>query len=297
MNTQFLAQSKIEIQDSSPKISHNAFKRGSISIFGNNPHISGGSPVISNNNIIGTTSYGSGITISGNNNASISSNLINGWDNGITTSNLFYASSSFPLIERNLITNNSCAIKIDLLIRDWVGNNFPIIKGNTISQNSAGICLICNWQDDGNPDDFLVPTVILNNNIQDNSGSNVIGACTLDVNNNWWGTTDASLIGQTVSANYMYIPYLTAPNALAPTQDYNPNPTLISATTSTLTQSPVPSLLPSQNIIPQQYGGQLTPKADFTLVAIVAVFVALAAVVLVVVMFRRLYRKDRGVCA
>jgi len=294
--------SKIEIQDASPKISHNAFSRGSILVAGSNPHISGGSPVISNNNIVGITGIGSGITITGNNNATVSGNVIAGWGNGVVAGNLFYATSSFPLIERNLITNNSCAVKIDLLMRDWVGNNFPVIRENTISKNSQGICVVCNWQRDGNPDEFLIPTVISNNNIQDNGGSNLIGACIVDAIYNWWGTTHASSIAQTVSANYRFTPFLTAANARAPSQQYNPNPTLTAALalsgtpTPAQTSAPTPSqpsnlFSPSQSVIPQQDGGQPTQKGGFPVGTVVAVGVAVAAVVSVAVMLRKLFPK------
>jgi hypothetical protein len=287
--------SKIEIQDASPKIINDAFKRGSIAVIGNDPHISGGSPIISYNNIVGTTGNGSGISISGNNHATILNNLISGWNIGIATGNLVYAASSYPTIEKNVITNNSYAIKIDLSIQDYVGNNFPIIRDNTISQNAHGISVTCNWQADGNSDDYVVPTVITDNNILDNANNNLIGACTVEATGNWWGTTAVSSITDTISANYMFIPFLVMPNPHAPALDYNPNPSFASAYTPNPT-APISTSAPSrtpQNLIVQPNTENQPEKPGLAAGTIIAVAVALVAVAFVVLIVRRLYSKGK----
>ncbi len=308
-------QSKIEIVDASPKISNNIFKRGSIAVAGSNPHISGGSPIISGNSIVGTTSLGSGVSIAGNNYARVTGNLISGWANGVATGNAFYATASFPLVEGNLITNNTCAVKIDLLVKDWVGNNFPRIQNNTISGNGAGICIVCNWQAAGNPDEFQVPMAIMNNNIYGNGGSNLNGACVVDASFNWWGTADTAEIGQTVSANYKFAPFSTTPNRFAPGLDFNPEPALASAsaTAPPQTESPpapvttaeptapiepspswVPLGSPAQTlIIPQQSEEQAVQQGSFPTATVAAVAVVALVAVFAVFMLRRLYGTRR----
>ncbi len=291
---------KIETQDASPKIANNAFKRGSITVVGVNPHVSGSAPIIVDNNIVGTTSLGSGISIAGNNRATITGNVIAGWSDGILAGNAQYASDSYPKIERNLIVNNTHGIRIDISIKDSWGNSYPAIQGNTISQNLAGIRVTCIWEKSGNPDEFLVPAAIRNNNIYDNSDSNAVGDCILDVNNNWWGTTSTEQISQKVSSRYMFAPFLMTSYASAPSRDYNPNPRLSSAipvsTTAPTqaaqsTQPTNPQSTPS--FIPQPVDVQSNQDPKFPIVGVVAVVVAVVAVVLVVIVVMKLYRKGK----
>ncbi len=294
--------SKLEIKDASPKIVNNAFKGSSILVTGEDPHFIGGSPIITQNTLIGVTSTGRGISISGNNNASITDNRISNWGEGIATDNLYYANSSYPQITNNLLTNNTNAIKVELLMRDWVGNNFPIIIGNTIVENSIGVNIIVTWQADGDPDQFLVPTIIQDNNIYHNSGGNLIGQCKVDATNNYWGSSSMASINPTIAANYQFVPFLNAPNPYAPDLNYNPNPALISTsvpastTTPRITLSPAATptrypALPSQNLPLQNSGGSHSGEV-FPWATVAAVVVTLVIAVVVVVMLKSLFSKN-----
>jgi hypothetical protein len=285
---------KIEMQDSSPKIANNAFQRGSITIVGGNPHISGSASQILNNNIVGTTSLGSGISITGNNHVTISGNVIAGWSDGILAGNAQYSSDSHPKIERNLIVNNTHGIRIEICIRDTWGNNYPAIRENTIYKNFAGIRVACTWDKSGNPDEFLVPATISNNNIYDNSNNNVVGDCTLSINNNWWGTTNTQLISPTVSPRYMFSPFLTSSYASAPSQSYNPNPAFASAITFSSGDTSQPSNTQLQpSYIPQQENAQPNQKPAFPTTTVVAVALALIVVIVAVLAVWKIYGKSK----
>jgi parallel beta-helix repeat protein len=227
----------ISIINTSPKINNNVLintggQRG-IWIEG------AAAPIISNNNI---TSIFAGITISGllfsniSENPQISGNIISGCEVGIEV----YSGS--PIIEHNLIMNNNGnKINGNGGIRvDYVGTT-PIIRNNTIVKNSVGINVL----------DSASPTIEFNN-IYDNkehsiylysgSGSNV------NATYNWWGTTDASEINQTIYdfkvdfnlGTVTFVPFLTALNPEAPIEVSIPTAT----PSPTLTPAPFPSPIP-----------------------------------------------------
>jgi parallel beta-helix repeat protein len=119
----------ISITSVSPKISNNFIRDITASMTDSNVGIaiSGGSPVISGNHIIG------GVTVSGS--AVISDNIITG-GMGI------YSGS--PVISNNNISGGSSYFYIG---RDWerdydvvaIGSSSPVISGNNITGNSRGI--------------------------------------------------------------------------------------------------------------------------------------------------------------
>jgi parallel beta-helix repeat protein len=140
----------ISITGVSPKISNNSIRDITASMTDSNVGIiiSGGSPVISGNHIIG------GVTVSGEGSAVISDNIITG-GMGI------YAGS--PVISNNNISGGSSYFFIG---RDWernydviaIGSSSPIISGNNITGNSRGIGFYENAQ---------TSAVIFNNRIYD----------------------------------------------------------------------------------------------------------------------------------
>ncbi len=174
----------ISITHSSPKINNCTIIHGGDQ---RSIAIEGETPIISNNTITGTFA---GITVSSSMSSSggghITGNIISGCEIGIEV----YSGS--PIIERNLIINNngnimggSGGIRVD-----WSGTT-PIIRNNTIVKNSLAINII----NSASP-------IIEFNNIYDNNGYSVYlySGSGSDVNAtyNWWGTTDASAINQTI---------------------------------------------------------------------------------------------------
>jgi parallel beta-helix repeat protein len=169
----------------------------------------GGSPIISNSTIKDSFC---GITFSGNSQGVISDNVISSCSDGIEV----YSGS--PLIERNLIINNTGneingggGIRIDNI------GTTPIIRNNTITQNSVGINLIRSPQ-----------PIITNNNFISNqkyhiylySGSGETTTNDINATGNWWGTTNIQTINQTMRDNkndfnlgtVKFAPFLTSPN-------------------------------------------------------------------------------------
>ena len=105
------------------------------------------------------------------------------------------------------------------------------------------------------------PTALSNNNIYSNTLNVALTiADNVDAANNWWGTTDAQAINQTIYDNknsntlgrVNFVPFLSAPNPSAPSiqnvtitpfQTPTPPPT-------SPTQTPTPSEMPNQTPTP-----------------------------------------------
>ncbi len=229
----------ILVLDGSPIISNN-FQIG-ISAIGGNPAISGntnasfyivGSPVITNNTII------AGIQIKGGN-ALISNNVISGsFDAGCIG-----IDAGNPTIEGNLIMNTykgGVGIEISSYAK-------PIIQYNTIANCSNGITTST-----GN----LLLTLKYNN-FQNISGYTIYWSASsnLDATNNWWGTTDVSVINQSIHdfkndfnlGTVSFVPFLTSPNSQAPAIP-NATPSPIQTATPPQSQSPSSSLTPSPSV-------------------------------------------------
>jgi hypothetical protein len=212
--------------DTSPLISNNIITSG-ISV-------EEGMPTISNNTIYGGISVADGVTptiksntILGNginlsiSNETVLDNTISGCSVAIT------ADIDAPppdwinctsLIEGNLIVNNTNGINIIGIQGTTVDS--PLIQNNTITNNTIGIYL--GWERFSG-----VAPAILNNNIYNNRNYNVeesVPNNDINATYNWWGTTDASAINQTIYdfkndfnlGVVSFVPFLTAPNPLAP---------------------------------------------------------------------------------
>ena len=180
--------------------------------------VSGGSsssdfPVVSNNTITGDV----GISCTGY--ALIVANKISGCETGIRLhGEIFFMGESnpSPLIEKNLITDNTYGITIAMSSRFEPGTSAPTIRNNTIISNSVGIHIyITNY--DGRP-------TISYNNIHDNTDYNIeldeYTKYNIDVAYNWWGTNDTTAINQTIYdfnndfnlGKVNFVPILSEPN-------------------------------------------------------------------------------------
>jgi len=223
----------ISIINTSPKINNNTIINtgGQRAIW-----IEGtAAPIISKNSI---TSIFAGITISNSFSyrseyPQIIDNIISGCDVGIEV----YSGS--PIIEHNLIINNNGnkmsgngGIRVD-------GEATPVIRNNTIVKNSIAINIL------GSPSPKIEFNNIYDNNeysiyLYSGSKSNVNAAY------NWWGTTDASEINQTIYdfkrdfnlGIVTFVPFLTVLNPEAPIA------VSIPTTTPTPTPTPAPSPIP-----------------------------------------------------
>jgi hypothetical protein len=162
----------------------------------------GGSPVFSNNTIKSSSGRQATGIIGGG--GKILGNTIDGFDIGL--------SGSYLMIEGNLIVNNNVGIK----------GGAKIIENNTIAENRYGV------SDYSGTDYLTYNDIFINNNIFNNTFYNLRTKSNyIPVSNatyNWWGTTDAQTVGQTINdfdddftlGTINFIPFLTAPNSIAP---------------------------------------------------------------------------------
>jgi hypothetical protein len=199
--------------NASPTISNNIIL-GGISIqniwgYGGSPNTA--CPQISNNNITAVSNnVGNGVATFYSTGL-ISNNIISGFQQG-----LYLYSDCGTLIEGNLIIDNTKGIVTNI----HQGPTTPIIENNTVTNNVDGFYLIRYFSTATNP-------VIVNNNIYGNINYNInLGIPdTINATNNWWGTTDAQAINQTIYdfkndfnlGTVNFVPFLNAPNPAAPT--------------------------------------------------------------------------------
>jgi hypothetical protein len=159
-----------------------------------------GTPVISNNIVTGSGINGIGISFL----TASTSNIIISGNTIINCNNAGIAAEGVGVIENNLISNNHDGIDIE-------GPN--TVVNNTIENNYIGIQQVNNF-------DF--PT-FLYNNIQNNSYNFFLSHLvtnSLNVTNNWWGTTNQTTISNSIYDNKDYsglgtvnfVPFLTEPN-------------------------------------------------------------------------------------
>lgn len=224
----------ITVNSSSPSISHSQIDSRII--------VKGGSPVISNNILsegIHADAVGGPVTIKNNNitsgsgfrviyvqgiHAYISGNTIVGNNNmGIQ---IYHVLSSVS-ISNNKISNCSYGIHL------FTGPNKDDIKKNAVFNNTVGIYNrggmtlkenTIGYNEIGLQSTHL--TTIENNNFLNNSRYSLENIHIVDFNafNNWWGTTNASLIGsmifdkndESVRGQVHFQPFLTEPNSKAP---------------------------------------------------------------------------------
>ncbi len=162
-----------------------------------------GSPVISNNNITNNRSGVTTILNIATDLAKISNNLVANNYYGVY---LFFTQTTpnNNLVTGNLIINNTEGITIQ------IGYNFRgtcAVLNNTITENEKGVVVT-----GGIPSSITINQ----NNIYGNTQYNAEGGSSIDATENWWGTTDAQAINQTISGNLNFVPFLNSPNSQAP---------------------------------------------------------------------------------
>ncbi len=257
----------ITISNSSPKISNNYFTNNQLTSLS----VSGGSPLIVNNAfdtratcIAISNGYSGSPTISGNfikssgggnngiscgNNVFLSNNNITGCYVGI------YVTGN-ATITRNLVTSNTFGLMTSVNSATIEGNTFAnntigingggIIRNNTLGNNQVGLM------------DLNLNNNITQNNFFGNIKYNFQHTLTtsIDAPYNWWGTTDATVINQTIYdyknsttlGTVNFSPYLNESNPQAPPiQNINlvpaptPTPYPTPIPVPTITQSPRPT--------------------------------------------------------
>jgi hypothetical protein len=211
-----------------------------------------GFAIVTNNTIVGNNvenSYG----VIGEWDVIISNNIVNGWKTGIRVTSDLNRYGGHPLIEKNLVTNNTEGIFIETEYRDWVGTQVPTVRDNTISNNSLGIKLhyVINYL--GEKHEF---PKIFNNNIQDSHEYNLevesFAVDNINITYNWWGKTNIDEINRTISnlsnGNVEFVPFLSAPN-------FEAKPNLNASTPANSTPGPSTSIpeYPSLIILPMVF--------------------------------------------
>ena len=277
-----LSDTEININNTSPKINGNSIN-GTIDVDYE------GSPIISNNIITGRISIGRGSAInntifcdyygiSADGSATILNNTIIGGSEGrigISADDVYIfgnvvsgfetgIKASRARIEKNLVCNNYFGIDTD-----WGGN---LIQNNTIINNSEGLYL-------GVGSETITYNNILNNS-KHNIYMNPYSTHNATAIYNWWGTTDAQSISQTIHNNWNdfnlitvnFVPFLTAPNPEAPS--------IVALPTTTPTPAPSPSPSPSPTPSPDQSDNQTLPQTGLsgTEVAIIIALVVIASI-------------------
>jgi hypothetical protein len=286
----------IHVNSGSPTISSNLINgQGQSSSYG---IYTDGNAYISNNNI--TDCY-SGIWASGQSTI-VQNNIMNNAHDGIRTEN------SASTIQNNAVANNLCGVS-------GTGN----IQYNTITNNEVGI-----WGP-------LPTATITNNNIYGNY--NATSGITQNIHltepddisliYNWWGTTDPSVINQTIwdikndsvhLGTATFDPFLTQPNPNAPsvpatipipTAPPTPSPSSTPTPTETPTDEPTPTPTPyyTDNPTPTPTQTPITPvespnailgqinTADLVNV-IVILSAIIAAIVIIILINRRFVKKQ-----
>jgi parallel beta-helix repeat protein len=258
---------QITVNSSSPSISHSQIDsriivKGGKPVISNNILSDGihadatGGPVTINNNHITSRSGSavvyvqgihadiSGNTIVGNNNmgikiyhiissASISDNKISNCSYGL---HLFTGPGEID-VSQNAIFNNTVGI--------YDSSNM-VLKYNTIVYNEIGL-------------QSSHYCTVENNNFLNNSCHSLENrrGVELDAYNNWWGTTNASLIRSMISGKVIFQPFLTKPNSKTPA---------IPAESLT-TPTPPPTLTPTPTTLPEPF--QTTPLLIIGVVGVI----------------------------
>ena len=255
----------IVVENASPRISNNYF----VSTANSPVIISGGSPSIVNN-VVNLQSYAEIHVNYGS--PSISCNTIKGQGQNygiytegtalITNNNItgcysgIYSIGASNIQQNNIINNVHDAIRSNnsasKILNNVVSNNLcgiggeGNILGNTIANNNYGL-----W----GPTSL---SIITNNNIFSNTENihlteNSTKLENVNATNNWWGTTDAAAINQTIwdSKNATnlgtvdFIPFLNEPNPSTPLIPVNiPIPTAPPTTYNTPTPTPASTPTP-----------------------------------------------------
>jgi hypothetical protein len=261
----------ITMNDASPKIANNHFKdtsynnlltvnRGSPTITGNDMVFNGngfkcttgnGSPIFSDNVLTGKGGSGNwGVMAQG---ITIKDNVISGLETAI---DVYYG----PLtVIGNTISNSNIGINTQYGSGTVSGNSITycgigILAADTVTNN-----LIAN-NGYGIQEAKDTASIHYNNILDNNKGSiSISGSHDIDATNNWWGTTDAQAINQSIRdfkndfnvGTVNFTPFLTGPSSSAPSSSNIPNITPISMPTQTpaLTPSISPSPAPTETPI------------------------------------------------
>jgi hypothetical protein len=288
--------SGVQTNNASPKIDNNQVE--SVAVWGGSPIISNnvvitgigvetGSPVIYNNTITaeseGYPTEAPAINFEGQNTALV-------YDNHITGE--FSVSAGSPVIENNFISGSVVMSAGSPLVKNnfirfggitIYGNTNPLIENNTIATNTIGLNI---YDSKESPS----PTIEYNN-FEQNSQYNIYlglqgsyGSTAPNVNasNNWWGTTDISVINQTIydfKDNYnvgtvTFTPILNAPNTEA-----TPNPNA-PISTSNPAQTATPTAQPGQSSSPSTQPNTQNPTWTLTETELLGVIAVLLAVIL-----------------
>jgi hypothetical protein len=223
------------LNSASPTISNNSITGG---IYGMGELTS--SPTITYNNIKEGSWRGFGIRCDGIN-VYVADNVVSNCPTAII------AYDGTAIIERNLVFNNVYGITIG-----GMGAISPTIRNNTIANNKVGIYISAGPSGSGS----IGSLTIINNNIQENSDHSIFLAFEatkdIDAAYNWWGTTDAQSISQSIFdvedysnlGKVTFTPFLNEPN---PEATPRPLPTPTDSPTPTPPSAPSPIPVPDQS--------------------------------------------------
>ncbi len=268
-NNKFVGGS-IYIGDGSPLVSNNT-------LIGRGIGISGGSPTIVNNLVY---TGPSGITVSGGDNVTIIHNAI-----ANMTLRGFEAYGGNVMFEHNLVLYSSTGC-----LFGYQSN--VIVQYNTIALNRVGL-------------KSPYPSGKFSyNNVERNSENSVVlsASSNVDFRYNWWGTTDASAISQTIFdyknnynlGNVTFIPFLDSPNPQAPSIasftvpaiEASSTPTTSPEPTATPSTSPLtPSVAPSPTPISPSYS--LNEQEPFDIIAVLSAVITALIIALVVLLYKQ----------
>ena len=313
----------VVVETGSPLISNNYFTSNPstlIAINGGSPSItgnvlnfdsadcirinSGSSPVISYNVIAG---IGQNYGIYTEGTGYINYNNITGCWTGI------HAVGASTIQHNNIMGNSNDGIRSE--------NSASTVQYNVLANNKVGISVTGNIRDNTIANNWAAgiwgpnsSATITQNNIYGNA-QNVHLTWTYDINapDNWWGTTDASAINQTIwdhkndpinLGTLNFIPYLDVQTPLAPaipsaiiipeppatptpTPSPTPTPTETPTTTPTpdVTPTPNPTPTPSPTVTPTETPEESPDQFDIADISSIAVIVVAILIALVIIVF------------
>jgi parallel beta-helix repeat protein len=221
-----------------------------------------GSPIISDN-VISGSGRGNGIWFYLSDNIAISGNTINGCDQGI------FAQGGNGVIDRNFISDNTNGITISY-------GAAVMVQKNTIEKNQIGLQV----GSDSSP-------AVTYNNLDNSCNIYLSSSVNINAANNWWGTTNETIIGQTIHdskndfnlGTVTFVPFLTEANPQAMPETGMPTPTPTATSNPTPSQSA--SLSPNPTSTSNQSGEGIIAFLGLGLTVIVISLLSLITVLLV----------------
>ncbi len=282
---------------------------GGSSVISDNSHLSilewGGSPSISGNTL------GSGVTVSAGS-PTITDNTITGGGNFAIALGSRYAldETDVSFVSGNTITGNynMCIIASG---EATIQNNLLLIQSSLVGIKASGPQSDITIQDNtvvGSSTGILVDSTMTGNLTLANNNFEEISRYLIDCEtpnninaaNNWWGTTNQSVISQSIRdskddfnlGTVTFVPFLTAPNPQAPTiptQTSTPIPTASPSPSPALSfSSPTPSSTSASTTKP---AGPLAFSVPAT-VFVTVVAILLAAIASLLVLLYARHRKS-----